>query len=163
MEDPIKPRGLMRVDPNKKIADEEWPGIRHMIESGVPYKEVAERFNVKPHTLRRRASEEKWLTPQRLAMAKNGTLKADDPANVVAELWRQRGAETRDMVYTGAAKALQRFFALSPVPQSFSEAAIANKMLKEAIDPSGALENNSNVSIQILANQSFKPTPVVDV
>ena len=154
---------LTRKDPNKRVPDEAWPAIRHLVESGVRYREVAERFGVKESTISTRASKERWLTPQRLALAKNGNAKVDDPANAVVDVWRQRGVETRDMVYEGSKRALQRFFALSPVPQSFAEAATAHKLLRDAIDPTGSGESSKNVSISILAGKGFSPQPVVDV
>jgi hypothetical protein len=166
MDDSPQPKRevLMRRDPTKKIADSDWPAIRSMVESGVPYQELADRFGVKKHTIVKRASKERWLTPQRIALAKNGNTKTDDPANLVAALWHQRGVETRDMVFQGAAKSLQRFFALSPVPQSFAEAATAKKMLDDAINPNGTpSESTKNVSISILAGKGFAPQPVVDV
>lgn len=154
---------LTRKDPNKRVPDEAWPAIRHLVESGVRYREVADRFGVKESTISTRASKERWLTPQRLALAKNGNVKVDDPAAAVAEVWRQRGAESRDMVFEGSKRALERFYALSPVPQSFAEAATALKMVKDAIDPSGCVDSKQNVSISILATKGFTPQPVVDV
>jgi hypothetical protein len=154
---------LMRRDPNKRVPDEAWPAIRSMVESGVPYQELADRFGVKKHTIVKRASKERWLTPQRIALAKNGNTKTDDPANLVAALWHQRGVETRDMVFQGAAKSLQRFFALSPIPQSFAEASTALKMVNDAVNPSGSTDKQQNVSISILASKGFSPSPVVDV
>ena len=166
MDDSPQPQreALMRRDPLKKISDEDWPAIRAMVESGVSYQELADRFGVTKHHIVKRSSKERWLTPQRIAMAKNGNTKTDDPANLVAELWRQRGAESRDMVFQGATKSLQRFFAMSPVPQNFSEAAIALKMADQSINPNGTdSQSTKNVSISILATKGFTPQPVVDV
>jgi hypothetical protein len=155
---------LMRRDPLKKVSDQDWPVIRHLVESGVRYKEVAERWGIKESTISTRASKERWLTPQRLALAKNGNAKVDDPANAVVDVWRQRGAESRDMIFDGAKRSLQRFFAMSPVPQSFAEAATAKKMLDDSINPNGTpSDSTKNVSISILAGKNFAPQPVVDV
>jgi hypothetical protein len=135
-----------------------------LVESGVRYREVAERFGVKESTISTRASKERWLTPQRLALARNGNASVDDPANAVVDVWRQRGTECRDMVYQGSKRALERFYALAPVPQSFAEAATALKMVNDAINPNGSpSESTQNVSISILAGKDFSPSPVVDV
>lgn len=166
MDDSPQPQreALMARCPNKRIPDEAWPAIRTLIESGVPYKEVAAQYGVSDNHLRTRAAKEKWITPYRLARAKNGTMPTDDPANAVAELWRRRGVETRDTVYQGSKRALERFFAMSPVPQSFAEAATALKMVNDAINPNGTpSDSTKNVSISILATKGFQPSPVVDI
>jgi hypothetical protein len=158
-----KPKGLPCIHPNKKIRDEDWVGIRHMAEQGMSYEELAGQFGVQPCTIGKRASKERWLTPTRIARAKNGNVAEDDPALAIADIWKRRGVETRDEVYQGARKALSRFFAMSPVPQSFAEAATAHKMLKEAIDPTGLQNAPSNFNIQVLASSDFSPSRVVDV
>lgn len=163
-EEPEQPqRGLPCIHPNKKVRDEDWIGIKHMAEQGVTYEELGKQFGVQPATIGKRASKERWLTPTRIARAKNGNVSEDDPALAVADLWKRRGVETRDEVYQGARKALSRFFAMSPVPQSFNEAATALKMVNEAINPNGELQHNANVSIHVLASKGFEPTPVIDV
>ena len=165
MDDTPQPQreALMARHPGKKVRDEDWPVIRHLAEAGVRYAEIAERFGIKPTTIEKQSQLEKWLTPQRLAKARNGTVAVNDPANAVVEVWRQRGAESRDMVFMGAKKSLERFFALSPVPQTFAEAATALKMVKDAIEPNGPIDTQRNVSISILAGKDFSPSPVVDI
>jgi len=158
-----KPKGLPCIHPNKIVRDEDWVGIKHMAEQGVSYEELGAQFGVKACTIGKRASKERWLTPTRIARAKNGNVSEDDPAAAVALLWKRRGVDSRDKVYQGATKALDRFFAMSPVPQSFNEAAIALKMVNESINPNGELTQNANVSIHVLASKEFSPTPVIDV
>jgi hypothetical protein len=86
-----------------------------------------------------------------------------DPASQVAALWASRKEGQREALYQGTNKALQRFFALAPVPQTFSEAAIAEKLLSKSIDPDASQSSQSNVSIQLLATQGFQPRRTIDV
>lgn len=151
---------LLSRMPHKKVRDSDWPVIRSLAEKGVTYKELATRYNVTTQYIRERSSKEKWLTKQRLAMTKNETIVADDAAIAVLDLWDSRQRDARESTYQGAKKALERFFAMSPVPQSFAEAATANKLLKDAIDPSGSNNGNSQVQVNILATQGFSPKPI---
>lgn len=162
-EQPVIKRGLPSIHPNKKVSDEDWVTIRHMSEQGMGYDELGKQYGVMAATIAKRASKERWLTPTRIARAKNGNVAVDDPAAAVAALWQRRGVETRDQVYQGAQKALERFFAMCPVPQSFAEASHAHKMLKESINPNGEIEQKVNYNIQVLTSQDFKPTPVIEV
>jgi hypothetical protein len=147
----------------KKIPDSQWPAIRSLAEQGVQYKDIAAQFGVSHSCIAKRACKEKWITPQRLAMAKNDNVSSDDPALAVVDLWNSRQTAMREQVYQGAKKSLERFFALAPVPLSFAEAATAHKLLKDSIDPSGTSSGTSHTTVNILANQSFAPKPVVDV
>lgn len=159
---PIEP--LYAVHPGKKVKDSDWPVIRSLAEQGVTYGELGERFGVKAQTIRKRSSQEKWLTKQRLAMTKNETIQADEPALAVLDLWSARQQGMRESIYQGSKKALERFFAMSPVPQSFSEAATAAKLLKDAIDPTGSNPSpHAGTTINILAAQGFSPKPVTDI
>lgn len=164
MSDQPQSEALYAVHPGKKVRDSDWPVIRSLAEQGVTYGELGERFGVKAQTIRKRASQEKWLTKQRLAMTKNNTIVAEEPALAVLDLWSSRQQETRESVYQGAKKSLERFFAMAPVPQSFQEAATAHKLLKEAIDPNGSSNvGGGGTTVNILATQGFAPKPVVDV
>jgi len=148
----------------KKIPDAQWPAIRSMAEQGIGYKDIAAQFGVTQSCIAKRACKEKWITPQRLAMAKNDNVASDDPALAVVDLWNSRQSSMRESVYQGAKKSLERFFAMAPVPQSFTEAATAHKMLKEAIDPSGTSSGGGGgTTVNILAAQNFAPKPVIDV
>lgn len=157
------PAVIMRPDPCMKVRPEDWIVIRSLAEKGVSYPELAERYGVKPQTIRKRSSEEKWLTKQRLVMAKNETITADPATSAILDLWSERQQQHREQVYQGAQKALSRFFAMSPVPQTFAEAATANKLLKDAIDPSGSNNGNSHVQVNILSSNSFSPKPAIDI
>lgn len=166
MDDTPQPQreALMARCPQKKISDDQWPAIRSLAEQGVDYKEIGAQFGVSQHTIRKRAWQDKWNTPMRIAKAQNGTLSEDDPAMAVAALWKSRSANVREIVHNGGLKALERFYALAPVPQSFAEAATALKMVNDAINPNGTpSESTKNVSISILATKGFQPSPVVDV
>ena len=154
---------LMSRNPQKKVRDSDWLVIRSLAEKGVTYPELAKRFNVKPQTIRKRSCEEKWLTKQRLVMTKNETIVADPATSAVLDLWSERQLEAREQVYQGAQKALARFFAMSPIPQSFAAAATANKLMKDAIDPSGSSVSNGSTTVNILATQGFSPRPTIDI
>jgi len=147
----------------QRVPDHEWKAIQHMAESGVDYKEIGEQFGVTQHCIRKRATKQRWATPMRVSKARKGELAVNDPASLVAALWRDRGEQSREATYQGARKALDRFFAMAPVPQSFAEAATAHKLMQAAIDPNGESSSTRNVNLQILSSQGFQPTPVVDV
>lgn len=153
----------MRPDKSMKVPVEDWPIIRALAEAGQPYKEIAEKYNIKPDTIAQRASEERWVTPRRLAKAQAGGLSVTDPASAVAALWSERKEKSREATFQGASKALDRFFAMAPVPQSFSEAAIALKMMDQAITPPSEADQSHNINIAVLTQAGFAPKPVVDV
>jgi hypothetical protein len=159
----VQPQGEAVPRVWKKIPDAQWPAIRSLAEQGVQYKDIASQFGVSHSCIAKRACKEKWITPQRLAMAKNENVSADDPALAVVDLWNSRQTAMRESVYQGAKKSLERFFAMSPVPQSFAEAATAHKLLKDSIDPSGGSNSGNNVQVNILAAQGFTPKPAIDV
>lgn len=161
------PGTLTRVDPNKKVSDADWEVIKALYCAGAKATELAPRWGIKPGTINTKASKEKWPSPLRVAQAaKNPIAESDDPAQALAALWTERGEQSRESTYNGAKKALDRFWALAPVPTSFQEAAIANKMLKEAIEPEGPKDSQANshqVNIAVLTNSGFTPKPAVDV
>jgi hypothetical protein len=166
MDDFIQPQRevLMAPCPQRKVSDDQWTAIRSLAEQGVEYKEIGSQFGCSGDTIRKRAWQEKWNTPTRVLKAQKGTLSEDDPAMAVAALWNSRSSHLRETVHNGGLKALERFYALSPVPQSFAEAATALKMVNDAINPNGTpSESTKNVSISILAGKNFSPQPVVDV
>lgn len=149
--------------PQKKVSDEDWSIIRALAEAGQPYADISERFNIQPNTISKRASLERWVTPMRLSKASAGELSANDPASAVASLWAGRKEKSREVTFQGASKALDRFFAMAPVPQSFSEAAIALKMMDQAITPPSEQDNSHNINIAVLTQAGFAPKPVTDV
>ena len=149
--------------PFQKVPDHEWPAIRTMAEQGMSYREIGAKFGVTKDCIRKRATKEKWVTKARLKAAHRGELSPIDPATLVNAMWQDRSASAREQVYQGAKKALDRFFAMAPIPQSFAEAATAAKLMNESINPGGAIAQTNNVSVQILSTQGFEPRPVVDV
>jgi hypothetical protein len=157
---------LMQRNPNKKVSDEDWAVIRALYCHGELATVLAPRYGIKPQTINSRANKEQWPTPQRIQRAMNNPKEeTNDPAQALAALWTQRGEQSREASYQGAKKAMERFWAMSPIPTSFQEAAIAQKLLDKAIDPSeGQQAPTANVSIAVLANQGFVPKQVtVDV
>jgi hypothetical protein len=156
---------LMRTDSNMKVSREQWAVIRSLAEAGKPYDTIAKDYPITSATIRGRSTNERWVTPKRLVKAAKGKLAADDPATAVAHLWKERGTKSREKTFTGASKALERFFALSPVPDNFQEAAVAAKLMNEAISPPSESDNSTQVNLAILTAQNFEPSlsPVVDV
>lgn len=167
LQNPEEPRRvLMRPDRNMRVSREEWEVIKALYCAGEKATILAPKYGIKPATINKRAAEEKWPTPQRITRATNNPkFGTNDPAQALADLWAERGEQSREDTFQGSKKALQRFFAMSPIPQSFQEAAIAQKMLNEAVNPSGSKEtSNTNVNIAVLTNQGFVPKQqVVDV
>jgi hypothetical protein len=149
--------------PHKKVRDTDWPVIRSLAEKGVTYGELAKNYGVTAQLIRARSCKEKWLTKQRLIMTKNETIVADPATAAVLGLWETRQQDARESIYQGAKKSLERFFAMSPIPQTFAEAATANKLMKDAIDPSGSASSNGSTTVNILATQGFSPRPTIDI
>ena len=148
-----------------KVSREQWAVIRSLAEAGKPYDTIAKDYPITSATIRGRSTNERWVTPKRLVKAAKGKLAADDPATAVANLWKERGTKSREKTFTGPSKALERFFALSPVPDNFQEAAVAAKLMNEAISPPSESDNSTQVNLAILTAQNFEPSlsPVVDV
>ncbi len=142
---------LLAPNPMKIVSDQDWEIIKTLYCAGEGAAALAERYGIQPSTIHSRASKLRWPTQNRIARA-DLSVATSDPAAALAALWTQRKEETRDALYTNSKKALERFFAHSPVPQSFAEAAIAEKMLAKAIDPDAGKErgpSNTNVSFLI--------------
>lgn len=147
-----------------KCTAEDWGKIRSLIEAGANAPDVAKQFGLAPATINTKAHKECWATPRRVAAALAANdQNSNDPASLVAALWSKRKEDARESLYQGTDKALARFFAMAPVPQSFAEAAAAEKLRSKAIDPEGHAAANSNVSIQLLATQGFQPRRTIDV
>lgn len=150
---------LYRKCPQKIVRDEDWPVIRSLIEAGAKAPDVARKYGISPVTINTKACKEKWATPMRVAKASKQIVDGD-PASAVASLWNDRKAAAREQIYQGTSKALQRFFAMAPIPQSFAEAATAEKLLSKAIDPDADKDSRSpNVNLAILSTGSFQPSP----
>jgi uncharacterized protein YjcR len=154
--------GLMRVDPNKKLSDADLELIKERYCAGEIASDIAADFNISAHTIRTYSNRHKWPTPgrARLAETKPQKFSADDPAAILADVWASRKEQSRDQIYHGSKKALQRFFAMSPTPQSFSEAKIASELMNKAIDPDEGNNNNKgNINLAVLTQQGFEPKP----
>lgn len=157
-------RVLLAPHPTKKCTTEDWAKIRSLIEAGATAPDVAKTYGLAPATINTKSHKESWASPRRVAIAiKNNDQNTEDPAALVAQLWAKRKEDARESLYQGTNKALQRFFAMSPVPQTFAEAAAADKLLAKSIDPNSDSNNQSNVSIQLLATHGFQPKPCFDV
>lgn len=163
--DEPQPRPVMTaLCPQRRISDQDWVVIKALAEKGTTYKEIGAMFAISHFTVGRRASKERWITPMRLSKAKNGTLATtSDPAHHVANLWTARADAAREQVHGGMTKAIERFLAMAPVPQSFAEAAIAVKLRNDAINPAGSAPLTPGTTVNILSSQSFAPKPVIDV
>ena len=154
----------MMPNPKQKVSTEQWSAIRSIMEAGGVAKEVAKRYGIQPDTILKRGTKERWATPMRVRdAARRSEVVTGDPAAEVAALWKQREGEARELIFQGSNKALQRFFSMSPVPQSFQEAATAQKLLKEAISPPTEGQIAGTMNVQVLAMAGFCPKPVVDV
>lgn len=139
--------------------------IRSLYCAGEKATILAKRFQISPKVIYHMAQRGKWATPQRIGKAaKSDIVATNDPAVEVAALWNRRSEASRNRVYDGASKALERFYAMSPVPQSFKEAQITQDMLDKAINPSaGGKPTDSpglttNVNLAFLTN-NLSPVP----
>lgn len=155
---------FLREHPSQKVSLEQWSAIRSIMEAGGVAEDVAKRFGIQPSTIHKRGTKERWATPNRIRAAlQKSEVITGDPAAEVAALWKERETNAREMIFQGSNKALQRFFSMSPVPQSFAEAATAQKLLKEAITPAQEGQSGGTMNVQVLAMAGFMPKPVVDV
>ena len=79
----------------------DWGSIKSLIESGVPYADVAEHFKIREDTIRKRGRQENWLTPSKVEKLRaeiaarqsrifKETGKAQDPVTIKAEIWKER-------------------------------------------------------------------------
>ena len=157
-EDTTTPETFSRPDAIMKVSVKDWTTIRALAEAGESYASIAERYPLSPDYIKQKSNAERWITPNRLAKAARGRLAADDPATAIAHLWKERGQKSRDDTYKNTSKALERFYACSPVPTSFQEAAIAKKMLDDSISPKSEQDNKVQVNLAILTSKSFSPT-----
>lgn len=139
-----------RPDPGMKVSLAQWEEIKTLVCAGASATELAEKFDIKPNTIHRKASQEKWATPARIVKAQSKGLPASDPASQVAEIWSARQGKAREQIFQGSKKALERFFASSPVPQSFSEAKLAADMMNKAIDPTEGQGKQEDLNLQLL-------------
>lgn len=135
----------------------DWLEVKARAEAGEAYESIAARFPIGTSAIVKKAVNERWVTPRRLAKGMRGELSADDPASASATLWRERGETARETVFQGARKSLERFFALAPVPQSFGEAAIAHKLMKDAISPPEEQQSHGNINLAVLTQVGFSP------
>lgn len=153
---------LYRPDPQRILTDEARVSLRSLYEGGMPAKALAERFGIAVAYVYKLASKGKWATPGRILRAKPNAGQTDDVAEVVADVWLNRKNEAREARFQGMSKAMQRFMAMAPVPQSFAEAAICAKLLDSAVDPESQRESQAgNVNIAFLAG-GFTPRPYGD-
>jgi len=140
-----------------KMSKTDWLEVKARAEAGEAYESIAARFPIGTSAIVKKAVNERWVTPRRLAKGMRGELSADDPASASAAIWKERRENARETVFQGASKALQRFFAMAPVPQSFGEAAIAHKLMNDAISPPDEQVNHTNVNLAVLTQVGFSP------
>lgn len=135
----------------------QWLEVKARAESGEAYDVIATQYPIGVQSIKDRASSERWVTPTRLQKGVRGELSQDDPATAAANVWVARKEQARETVFQGTRKSLERFFAMAPVPQSFGEAAIAAKLMNEAITPPEDHQPNTNVNLAILTAVGFSP------
>jgi hypothetical protein len=168
----LKAKKAAKVEhPNSKVTKAQWLTAKARMCAGESVPVLAKELGVTSLTVRRKAASEGWVTPRRLAVAvKKRVAEAiqcevlhppKDELEAHADLWIERKRNTREFIYANSNKALQRFFAMAPVPQTFQEAAIAEKMLNGAISPESAGGQNSvNVNLAVLTSDGFVPRRV---
>lgn len=141
----------------RKMTDLQWAEVRVRAEAGEPYEAISALYPITVSSIEKRSYLERWVTPTRIQKAVRGELQPDDPAHAAANVWLARKEQARETVFHGAKKALDRFFAMSPVPQSFSEAQIAHKLMNDAISPPEEQESRGNINLAILTSVGFQP------
>jgi hypothetical protein len=157
-EDITKVPQAMPLKKGQKMTKLQWMEVKVRAESGEPYDEIIASYPIGIDSIKKRAVAEQWVTPRRLQQGIRGELAQDDPATAAANVWISRKAQARENAYYGAKNALDRFFAMAPVPQSFAEAAMAKKMLDQAIDPEDGNEaTKGNINLAILTSVGFQP------
>lgn len=139
-----------------------WKAIETRYCAGDSLATLVEAYSVSRDAIIKRSQLEKWPTPRRIAKAQGQAIVTDDPASLIADVWNRRGIQAREEVYQGSSTALRKFFSMSPVPTSFQEAAVVEKMLSRAIAPDGVGESKTDVRLMILTTPGFRPRPVVE-
>ena len=150
-----------------------WEVIKAKAVAGVKLAELARQFGVTSATIKVRASKENWPTPLRIAFRKKEIqrsgeslqIETDDPVKAIAKLWLQREADAREQTYQQTSKALDRFFAMNPVPADFKEAAIAAQLRDKAIKPDDDSKTQHSLNVAFLTGGGMltKPVDAIDV
>ena len=155
-----KPKRLGRPP---RIPDDVWADIEIRYVNGEnSLKELAHIHSVNYDTVRDRSKLKRWPSPKRIAHALARTdLPPTDAVKQIADKWAERKELMRERVYQGSKRAVETFFALSPVPQDFAEAEKAFRLLEKSINPDEG-KHDSNVNLAILTS-GFNPTPVMDI
>lgn len=107
----IKVSSLGRVSVDKEA-------VRSLVESGVPFKDIAEQFKIGKEYIRAMAKQNGWLTPSKVAKLRNEigrkqleTLRRSgkplDVATVKAQIWAERGEALKEKTYQIAKAALE--------------------------------------------------------
>jgi hypothetical protein len=146
-----------------RIADEIWEDIETRYVAGEnSLKELAAEYNLSYETVRDRSKLKRWPSAKRIEHALSRTdLPPSDAAKQIADKWAERKEQMRERIYQGSKRALDTFFALSPIPQDWAEAERAAKLLDKAINPEEG-QQDSNINLAILTN-GFNPSPIVDL
>lgn len=133
----------------------DWDSIERACIAGLPFKEVARRFEVPHGTLIKRASRHKWPTPTRVRQRANElAVKSANVAQTVAETWMERGEDHRKTVFELAHKSIKR---MKPrTPKNWKEADIADKMARRA----AGLENAEVVQQTLIQINETDEQPI---
>jgi hypothetical protein len=147
----------------RKMTRLQWLEVKVRAESGESYHSIAAAYPIGIDSIKKRAVTERWVTPRRLQQGVRGELSQSDPATAAANVWLKRKEEARESTFQGASRALSRFFAMAPVPQSFAEAILAKKMLDQAINPELVNEaGKGDVNLAVLTAVGFAPRVAKD-
>jgi len=146
-----------------RIPDDVWLDIEiRYVKGENTLKELAHIHSVNYATILDRSKLKRWPSPKRIAHALSRTdLPPQDAIKQIADKWAERKEQMREVVYKGSKRAVETFFALSPVPQDFAEAEKAFKLLEKSITPDEQ-KQDTNINLAILSS-GFSPTPVVDI
>lgn len=147
----------------RQMRQDMWKAIQVRYCAGDSLATLVQVYGVKRDAIIKRSQLDKWPTARRIAKAQDQTIVTGEPASLIADVWRRRGEQSREEIFQGACKALRRFFAAAPVPQSFQEAAVAEKMLSKAIDPHAGSEAKFDVNLAVLVNPDFCPRRVAPI
>lgn len=149
--------------PENETEKPDWQSIRRCAELGVPLVTVAEKFNVNYDAVRKRNQRENWLTPSKIADAKNAivTPTSRDPAplDIVTGTVAEMGAELQTTVLSKTLTALKRANLAGLPIDSWSDAKTAVEI---GLKVSGLESQVSGPSLNVLFTGAQSPLVEID-
>jgi len=150
----------------------DWASIKVLIESGVPFGDVAAHFKYDERQIRRRAADEKWLTPAKVesmrkeimarqseTFARSG--KAANVLEVKASIWAERGEAAKEKLHKITKASLEACEAV---------AIESTKDLKDILEITRTLSGEAKtdekvptLAINIGLLRSARPTDIIDI